>query len=51
MAAMMCCSLFPTGAFAEAPQPDADGTPIVVQDDKSVTPDAPQTDGKRSRPR
>lgn len=44
MAAMMCCSLFPSGAFAEAPQPDADGTPIVVQDDENATPDAPQTD-------
>lgn len=44
MAAMMCCSLFPAGVFAEAPQPDADGTPIVVQDNENVTPDAPQTD-------
>lgn len=44
MAAMMCCSLFPAGAFAEAPLPDADGTPIVVQDNENVTPDAPQTD-------
>ena len=44
MAAMMCCSLFPAGAFAEAPQPDADGTPIVVQDNENVTPDAPQTE-------
>lgn len=44
MAAMMCCSMFPVGAFAEAPQPDADGTPIVVQDNENVTPDAPQTD-------
>lgn len=26
MAAMMCCSLFPAGAFAEAPRADADGT-------------------------
>lgn len=44
MAAMMCCSLFPAGVFAEAPQPDADGTPIAVQDNENVTPDAPQTD-------
>ena len=44
MAAMMCCSLFQVGAFAEAPQPDADGTPIVVQDSENVTPDATQTD-------
>lgn len=26
MAAMMCCSLFPAGVFAEAPRADADGT-------------------------
>lgn len=44
MAAMMCCTMFPVGAFAEAPLPDADGTPIVVQDNENVTPDAPQTD-------
>lgn len=44
MAAMMCCSMFPVGAFAEAPLPDPDGTPIVVQDNENVTPDAPQTD-------
>lgn len=44
MAAMMCCSMFPSGAFAEALQADADGTPIVVQDNENVTPDAPQTD-------
>lgn len=44
MAAIMCCSMFPVGAFAEAPLPDADGTPIVVQDNENVTPDAPQTD-------
>lgn len=44
MAAVMCCSMFPVGAFAETPQPDADGTPIVVQDNENVTPDAPQTD-------
>lgn len=44
MAAMMCCTMFPVGAFAEAPQPDADGTPTVVQDNENVTPDAPQTD-------
>ena len=50
MAAMMCCTMFPIGAFAEAPQPDADGTPIVVQDDKNVTPDAPQTDESNPDP-
>lgn len=50
MAAMMCCSLFPAGVFAEAPQPDADGTPIVVQDNKNVTPDAPQTDESNPDP-
>lgn len=44
MAAVMCCSMFPVGAFAEAPLPDADGTPIVLQDNENVTPDAPQTD-------
>ena len=50
MAAMMCCSLFPAGAFAEAPRADADGTPIVVQDNKNVTPDAPQTDESNPDP-
>lgn len=44
MVAVMCCSMFPVGAFAEAPLPDADGTPIVVQDNENVTPNAPQTD-------
>ena len=29
MAAMMCCSLFPIRAFAEAPRADADGTLIM----------------------
>lgn len=50
MAAMMCCSLFPTGAFAEAPRADEDGTPIVVQDNENVTPDAPQTDESNPDP-
>lgn len=50
MAAMMCCTMFPVGAFAEAPQPDADGTPIVVQDNENVTPDAPQTDESNPDP-
>ena len=50
MAAMMCCSLFPAGVFAEAPLPDADGTPIVVQDNENVTPDAPQTDESNPDP-
>ena len=40
----MCCSLFPAGAFAEAPRADADGTFIMEQDNENVTPDAPQTD-------
>lgn len=44
MAAIMCCSLFPAGAFAEAPRADADGTFIMEQDNENVTPDAPQTD-------
>ena len=34
----------PGWGVAEAPQPDADGTPIVVQDNENVAPDAPQTD-------
>lgn len=50
MAAMMCYSLFPAGVFAEAPLPDADGTPIVVQDNENVTPDAPQTDESNPDP-
>lgn len=50
MAAMMCCTMFPVGAFAEAPQPDADGTPIMVQDNENVTPDAPQTDESNPDP-
>lgn len=50
MAAMMCCTMFPVGAFAEAPQPDADGTPIVVQDNENVTPDASQTDESNPDP-
>lgn len=50
MAAMMCCTMFPVGAFAEAPQPDVDGTPIVVQDNENVTPDAPQTDESNPDP-
>lgn len=50
MAAMMCCTMFPVGAFAEAPQPDANGTPIVVQDNENVTPDAPQTDESNPDP-
>ena len=39
MAAMMCCSLFPVGAFAEAPRADADGTLIMEQDKEAVTDD------------
>ena len=50
VAAWCMAAMFPIGAFAEAPQPDADGTPIVVQDDKNVTPDAPQTDESNPDP-
>lgn len=50
MTAMMCCSLFPAGVFAEAQQTDADGTPIMVQDNENVTPDAPQTDESNPDP-
>lgn len=50
VAAMMCCSMFPVGAFAEAPQADADGTPIVLQDNENVTADAPQTDESNPDP-
>lgn len=44
MAAMMCCSLFPGGAFAEAPRADADGTLIMEQDKEAVTDDSHQTE-------
>lgn len=44
MAAMMCCSLFPAGAFAEAPRADADGTLIMEQDKEAVTDDSHQTE-------
>ena len=57
MAAMICCSLFPAGAFAEAPRADADGTLIVEQDKEAVTDDSHQTEasdpdpGKESTPK
>lgn len=44
MAAMMCCSLFPVRAFAEAPRADADGTLIMEQDKEAVTDDSHQTE-------
>lgn len=44
MAAMMCCSMFPVGAFAEAPRTDADGTLIMEQDKEAVTDDSHQTE-------
>ena len=44
MAAMMCCSLFPGGAFADAPRADADGTLIMEQDKEAVTDDSHQTE-------
>ena len=50
MAAMMCYSLFPAGAFAEAPMADADGTPIVVQDKEAVTDDSHQTEASDPDP-
>lgn len=57
MAAMMCCSLFPAGAFAEAPRADADGTLIMEQDKEAVTDDSHQTEAsartrvKKARPK
>lgn len=37
MAAVMLLIVPVVGAFAEAPLPDADGTPIVVQDTENVS--------------
>lgn len=50
MAAMMCCSLFPAGAFAEAPRADADGTLIMEQDKEAVTDDSHQTESSDPDP-
>lgn len=50
MAAMMCCSLFPVGAFAEAPRADADGTLIMEQDKEVVTDDSHQTEASDPDP-
>lgn len=50
MAAMMCCSLFPAGAFAEAPRADADGKLIVEQDNETVTADSHQTEASDPDP-
>lgn len=50
MAAMMCCSLFPAGAFAEAPRADADGTLIMEQDKEAVTDDSHQTEASGPDP-
>lgn len=50
IAAMMCCSLFPAGAFAEAPRADADGTLIMEQDKEAVTDDSHQTEASDPDP-
>ena len=50
MAAMMCCSLFPAGAFAEALRTDADGTLIMEQDKEAVTDDRHQTEASDPDP-
>lgn len=50
MAAVMCCSLFPAGAFAEAPRADADGTLIMEQDKEAVTDDSHQTEASDPDP-
>ena len=50
MAAMMCCSMFPVGAFAEAPRADADGTLIMEQDKEAVTDDSHQTEASDPDP-
>ena len=50
MAAMMCCSLFPVGAFAEAPRADADGTLIMEQDKEAVTDDSHQAEASDPDP-
>ena len=50
MAAMMCCSLFPAEAFAEAPRADADGTLIMEQEKEAVTDDSHQTEASDPDP-
>lgn len=50
MAAMICCSLFPAGAFAEALRTDADGTLIMEQDKVAVTDDSHQTEASDPDP-
>ena len=50
MAAMICCSMFPVGAFAEAPRADADGTLIMEQDKEAVTDDSHQTEASDPDP-
>ena len=50
MAAMLCCSLFPAGVFAEAPRADADGTLILEQDKEAVTDDSHQTEASDPDP-
>ena len=50
MAAMMFCSMFPVGAFAEAPRADADGTLIMEQDKEAVTDDSHQTEASDPDP-
>lgn len=50
MAAMICCFLFPAGAFAEAPRTDADGTLIMEQDKEAVTDNGHQTEASDPDP-
>lgn len=50
MAAIMCCSLFPTGAFAEAPRADADGTLIMEQDNEVLADVSHQTEASDPDP-
>ena len=50
IAAMMCYSLFPAGAFAEAPRADADGTLILEQDKEAVTDDSHLTEASDPDP-
>ena len=50
MAAMMCCSLFPAGVFAEASRADADGTLIMEQDKEAVTDDSHLTEASDPDP-
>ena len=50
MAAMICCSLFPAGVFAEASRADADGTLIMEQDKEAVTDDSHLTEASDPDP-